>query len=219
MATEVIEGWYPDPTGDETKIRYWDGANWTDQIQDRPGFVSEFVPESLPAPELEALEPDKDRGQAESPASPANPAGVDAGSPQQNVQQFYGQAYQQPYGQAYQQPYGQSYQQTYQQPPYSQSYQQPVYYYQAPIYQNPPAVHKNDGAGIASLVLGICSVLFCLGLGLTIVPGIVGLVLGTISRNKRPTPVATAGIVLNIIAIALGVLIAIVFIVDINNYY
>ena len=29
-------GWYPDPSGDTTKIRYWDGAQWTDQFQDAP---------------------------------------------------------------------------------------------------------------------------------------------------------------------------------------
>lgn len=23
-------GWYPDPSGDATKLRYWDGAQWTD---------------------------------------------------------------------------------------------------------------------------------------------------------------------------------------------
>lgn len=25
-------GWYPDPSGDTTKLRYWDGAQWTDQF-------------------------------------------------------------------------------------------------------------------------------------------------------------------------------------------
>ncbi len=28
MAAEA--GWYPDPMGDATKLRYWDGAAWTD---------------------------------------------------------------------------------------------------------------------------------------------------------------------------------------------
>ncbi len=35
MANEQIPaGWYPDPAGDVTKIRYWDGQGWTDQTQD-----------------------------------------------------------------------------------------------------------------------------------------------------------------------------------------
>jgi hypothetical protein len=27
-------GWYTDPAGDATKLRYWDGNNWTDQLMD-----------------------------------------------------------------------------------------------------------------------------------------------------------------------------------------
>jgi hypothetical protein len=34
MADEQIPaGWYPDPAGDTTKIRYWDGQAWTEQVQ------------------------------------------------------------------------------------------------------------------------------------------------------------------------------------------
>jgi hypothetical protein len=34
MADEQIPaGWYPDPTGDLSKIRYWDGAAWTEHTQ------------------------------------------------------------------------------------------------------------------------------------------------------------------------------------------
>lgn len=31
-----IAGWYPDPAGDASKLRYWDGAAWTDRVMDRP---------------------------------------------------------------------------------------------------------------------------------------------------------------------------------------
>lgn len=31
-----IAGWYPDPAGDPTKLRYWDGQAWTDKFMDRP---------------------------------------------------------------------------------------------------------------------------------------------------------------------------------------
>jgi hypothetical protein len=27
-------GWYSDPAGDATKLRYWDGNNWTEQLMD-----------------------------------------------------------------------------------------------------------------------------------------------------------------------------------------
>ncbi len=29
--TQPQPGWYPDPAGDPTKLRWWDGANWTEQ--------------------------------------------------------------------------------------------------------------------------------------------------------------------------------------------
>lgn len=44
-------GWYPDPSGDATKIRYWDGAAWTadfaaapGQTVATPGFAAEATP-------------------------------------------------------------------------------------------------------------------------------------------------------------------------------
>lgn len=35
MAAEA--GWYPDPMGDTTKLRYWDGAAWTDNYAPAQG--------------------------------------------------------------------------------------------------------------------------------------------------------------------------------------
>lgn len=37
MAAEA--GWYPDPMGDTTKLRYWDGAAWTDNYAPAQGQV------------------------------------------------------------------------------------------------------------------------------------------------------------------------------------
>lgn len=34
--TEPIAGWYTDPAGDTSKLRYWDGAKWTDNLMDAP---------------------------------------------------------------------------------------------------------------------------------------------------------------------------------------
>ena len=31
-----VAGWYPDPAGDASKLRYWDGSAWTDRFMDRP---------------------------------------------------------------------------------------------------------------------------------------------------------------------------------------
>lgn len=35
MAAEA--GWYPDPEGDTTRLRYWDGTQWTDNYTPVPG--------------------------------------------------------------------------------------------------------------------------------------------------------------------------------------
>lgn len=29
-------GWYPDPSGDVTRLRYWDGSRWTDDYAQQP---------------------------------------------------------------------------------------------------------------------------------------------------------------------------------------
>lgn len=34
---EAKPGWYPDPSGDKTKLRFWDGSQWTEQFMDAPG--------------------------------------------------------------------------------------------------------------------------------------------------------------------------------------
>ena len=60
---------------------------------------------------------------------------------------------------------------------------------------------------IASMVLGLVALAFAVfggvanGLGIFI--GVVGLVLGAVSRKKVPSGMATAGIVMSIIAISL----------------
>ena len=60
---------------------------------------------------------------------------------------------------------------------------------------------------VASLVLGICALVFpFIGLGwLSVLIGIVGVILGALGR-KNPTShgMATAGMVMSIIAVALG---------------
>ncbi len=62
---------------------------------------------------------------------------------------------------------------------------------------------------VASLVLGICSLVFpFIGLGwLSTLLGIVGIVLGALGKkNAEKQGMATAGIVMSIIAVALGLI-------------
>ena len=35
----AIAGWYPDPEGDATRLRYWDGTRWTDDYTAAPTEV------------------------------------------------------------------------------------------------------------------------------------------------------------------------------------
>ena len=110
---------------------------------------------------------------------------------QQNDQ--YNQQYNQP--QYNQQQYNQQYnQQQYNQPNNYNNYNN----YAPNQYQQPQ--DNSRGLAIASLVLGIVS-FFCCGS----VCSIVGIVLGVLSRKKKPTDngMATAGIVLSIIALAI----------------
>lgn len=131
-------------------------------------------------------------------------------TPDQNQ---YGQQYDQnaqQYDQNTQQ-YAQNTQQ-YQQPQQNnyynnQGYQQPYNNYQPPVPTQPKDNSKN--LAIASLVLGIVS-FFCCGS----VCSIVGIVLGAVSRKKKPNEngMATAGIVLSIIALVLWAIYFVVYV-------
>lgn len=62
---------------------------------------------------------------------------------------------------------------------------------------------------VASLVLGICSLVFpFIGLGwLSMILGIVGIILGALARKKgEKKGMATAGLVMSIISVALGLI-------------
>ena len=62
---------------------------------------------------------------------------------------------------------------------------------------------------VASLVLGICALVFpFIGLGwLSMLLGIIGIILGALGKkNVEKQGMATAGIVMSIIAVALGLL-------------
>ena len=78
--------------------------------------------------------------------------------------------------------------------------------YQPQQNQQPNQQQPADGKAIASLVLGIVAlvtVFFGYGALLGLVLSIVGLILGINSRKSTPSGMATAGVVLNIIALVL----------------
>jgi len=70
---------------------------------------------------------------------------------------------------------------------------------------------KNDNSfGVTGVVLGIFSIL-SVGLG-GILIGIIGLVFSLIQRKKYKNKWSTAGIVLNVVGIVLGILVVIAFV-------
>lgn len=99
-----------------------------------------------------------------------------------------------------------------QQPNFSgQSYQQPTAnpspYTYNDTYSTPntPLTNNNsNGFGIASLILGICSIAICCCYGVGAIPAIIGLILGILQNKKNANGIATAGIVLGIIGILLN---------------
>lgn len=55
-----IAGWYPDPSGDQTKLRWWDGNQWTDNYADAV------------APQQQAVQP-QTAAQSQATAQPRRP--------------------------------------------------------------------------------------------------------------------------------------------------
>ncbi len=78
-------------------------------------------------------------------------------------------------------------------------------YGQMPSGGGTPGSTPNNNKAVASLVLGIVSVV-CVFFGsaafLGIILGVVGLILGINAKKEAPSSMATAGIILSIVAIA-----------------
>ena len=94
---------------------------------------------------------------------------------------------------------------SYQQPPYQPPYPPP---YPPPP---PPAPPQNDGMAVAALVLGICALVLPYA---GFAAGIVGLILGIMARKRlveagRPTGMATAGLIMSIVGLALWLIVII----------
>ena len=93
-----IAGWYPDPSGDKTKLRWWDGNQWTDNYAD--AVTAQQPQQAQPA------QPQQPQQQAQpaQPTQPTQPQQAPPAQPQGSAQpQGYGQVPQQS-GQVYAQP-------------------------------------------------------------------------------------------------------------------
>ena len=189
---EQQAGWYPDPSGDASKLRYWDGTQWTNDFSDASGFMQPT--QTPPQQPFQAAQPDQPI-QPVPPDKPIQPIPPDQPIPPiQPVQPVQPTPPIQPV-----------------QPVQPQAVQ-PVYYNpaggQAPYgsgYQQAPAKQTN-GFAIAALICGIaglCPYTYC------IIP-IVAIVLGALGRrNPVNKSMATAGLILGIVGIAIFVLVII----------
>ena len=154
-------------------------------------------------------------------------------APQSPAQNESANAYQEP-GAPYQAPVGQptppqsAYPPPYQAPNTSSAYPPPYQapqqnssygnesnpYPQQPVYTVPQPKPAN-GMAIASMVLGILSVICCCAGFLGVLPGVIGLILAIICFSKgNKGGMAVAGLVLNIIGVALAVVALIIVIAD-----
>lgn len=83
-----IAGWYPDPSGDTTKLRWWDGNQWTDNYADA------VIPQQHPAqpqPQPQPAQPQQaPQGYSQQPQGYAQPQGY--GQAPQQPGQMYAQA-------------------------------------------------------------------------------------------------------------------------------
>jgi len=67
-------GWYPDPSGNALKLRYWDGTQWTNSFTDFPSQASIAQPVQPPVP-AQSIQP---------PSQPMSPQYVVAETPNYN---------------------------------------------------------------------------------------------------------------------------------------
>lgn len=132
--SEHLAGWYPDPSGDASKLRYWDGTRWTDHYTDaqqgtlpvppfgQPYAQSASGPQAtMPENAYASASGQQTGGQAYSQDSAqTSPQGYSEASTQGRYQ-GYAQTSPQGYTQAYAYTYTQTPQQTYYQDSSSQT--------------------------------------------------------------------------------------------------
>ncbi|MGI6032168.1 MAG: DUF2510 domain-containing protein [Coriobacteriales bacterium] len=92
--TQAAPGWYPDPSGDLTRQRFWDGDEWTDHYRDVDPNENAGFQEAPQAGAAESA-PSSQQGAAPGPSSAGQPyANQQAqGAPTDTGQAAAGQAY------------------------------------------------------------------------------------------------------------------------------
>ncbi len=86
------------------------------------------------------------------------------------------------------------------------------------IYTQYPIKKKRNGMAIASVILGIVSLLMCCLIVVSVPCALLSIVLGAVALRKGKSAVAIAGIILGAISMAVAVLVFILTVVGIITY-
>lgn len=154
------------------------------------------------------FDPNQNPGQGQNPGQDTNTFTQPSYAPNNGEQQpYYGAPQGQPmYSNQTPPPQGQ--------PPYGAPQQNPNTYYAQPVGQP----QQSKGLGIASMVLGIFSVI-TVWFGIGIVSAIVGLILGIVGRSKNKSDgFALAGIILSSLMLAVGILYIIIVVAAAGSF-
>jgi hypothetical protein len=197
---QIPAGWYPDPAGDTSKIRYWDGQAWTDQTQPtanpdlQVGAASATTDVNLGASTNTGFGSPSDAG-----------ANVGAGGNPYITPNVGGSLY--PGGASGaggaggtvgNAPYAPSVPAT-PEPAYAQNQSVPVY-----ATEQPPSTNRK-GFAIASLIVGILGILVCCLAWVAIIPGALAVIFGILGLKSDKKGVAIAGIICGVLALLLGI--------------
>jgi hypothetical protein len=195
---QIPAGWYPDPAGDATRIRYWDGQAWTDQTQANPTSV----PYATEAPDVPVTTgpaattgPPVTTGSTVPAATTESPVTTDPAVPPVTTGQPV--TTEQPVTTGSTVPPAQSTTTPPFQPTYVPGQTTPVYA------TNPPSTDRK-GLAIASLVLGVAGILFCCFVWVGALLGILAIVFGAMSLKSSMRGMAIAGIICGAAGIVLG---------------
>ncbi len=83
-------GWYPDPAGDASKLRYWNGTQWTNDYTDVPQSTSPVQPVAQPVQPV--AQPVQPYAQSAQPYTQPVNAYTNPAAAQVNAQPLYAQA-------------------------------------------------------------------------------------------------------------------------------
>lgn len=246
--SEQQAGWYPDPLGDTTKLRYWDGAQWTNDYTEAAGVVQspDLPQQEQPVEPVEPVVPVQSAEQVQpvisvEPAQPIQPTEpVQAFQPAEPVQPIQSVEPVQPVeaqpipaavpvaSAIPVQPAQPGVQPNQPMQPAAQPYQSSSYAPQTSTYGAPAQVGtKGKALGIAALVLGIIGLIcaFVPVINLISIPlVIVGLILGIVSLvmargGKGSKGFGLAGTITSAIALIVTIIVTIVIAVMAASVY